>query len=107
MTTPEIQDLGTLLYEVRDRVAVVTGAAGGLGLSICERLQSICAQLATRDVATRCGDQRVTLSAGLAHWPEQGQALDELLQAADAALYQAKRDGGDRLCWPHDVVETG
>lgn len=26
---------------------------------------------------------------------------------ADRALYQAKRDGGDRLCWPHDVVETG
>lgn len=64
-----------------------------------ERLQNICAQLATRDVATRGGDQRVTLSAGLAHWPEQGQALDELLQAADAALYQAKRDGRNRVCW--------
>ena len=24
MTTPDIQDLGTLLYEVRDRVAVIT-----------------------------------------------------------------------------------
>ncbi|TRO12981.1 diguanylate cyclase [Ectopseudomonas mendocina] len=63
-----------------------------------ERLQGICAQLAVRDIATRGGDQRVTLSAGLAHWPEQGQALDELLQVADAALYQAKRDGRNRVC---------
>ncbi|MFT0623175.1 histidine kinase N-terminal 7TM domain-containing protein [Ectopseudomonas guguanensis] len=63
-----------------------------------ERLQGICAQLAVSDIATRGGDQRVTLSAGLAHWPEQGQALDELLQVADAALYQAKRDGRNRVC---------
>lgn len=63
-----------------------------------ERLQGICAQLAAQDVATRGGDQRITLSAGLAHWPAQGQALDELLQVADAALYQAKRDGRNRVC---------
>ena len=63
-----------------------------------QRLQGICTQLAACDVATRGGDQRVTLSAGLAYWPEQGQALDELLQAADAALYQAKRSGRNRVC---------
>lgn len=62
------------------------------------RLQSICAQLAAREIATRGGDQRATLSAGLAYWPQQGQALDELLHAADAALYQAKRTGRNRVC---------
>lgn len=62
------------------------------------RLQSICSQLAAREIATRGGDQRVTLSAGLAYWPQQGQALDELLHAADAALYQAKRTGRNRVC---------
>ena len=62
------------------------------------RLQSICSQLAARELATRGGDQRVTLSAGLAYWPQQGQALDELLHAADAALYQAKRTGRNRVC---------
>jgi diguanylate cyclase (GGDEF)-like protein len=64
----------------------------------CERLQAFCAQLAVREIASRGGDQRITLSAGLAHWPELGQALDELLQVADAALYQAKRDGRNRVC---------
>ncbi len=62
------------------------------------RLQSICSQLAAREIATRGGDQRVTLSAGLAYWPQQGRALDELLHAADAALYQAKRTGRNRVC---------
>ena len=62
------------------------------------RLQSICSQLAARELATRGGDQRVTLSAGLAYWPQQGQVLDELLHAADAALYQAKRTGRNRVC---------
>lgn len=62
------------------------------------RLQGICSQLAGSEVATRGGDQHVTLSAGLAHWPQQGQALDELLQAADAALYEAKRSGRNKVC---------
>ncbi|PUE48006.1 oxidoreductase [Limnohabitans sp. 2KL-1] len=35
---------------LRDRVAVVTGAAGGLGLSICERLQSMGAQVIRADI---------------------------------------------------------
>ena len=30
----------------------------------------------------------------------------EWYASADRALYQAKRGGGDRLCWPHDVIET-
>ncbi|WAJ38091.1 diguanylate cyclase [Pseudomonas sp. GOM7] len=62
------------------------------------RLQALCAQLASRALPTRGGDQRVTLSAGLAHWPLQGQRLDELLQVADAALYEAKRSGRNRVC---------
>lgn len=31
----------------------------------------------------------------------------EWYAGADRALYQAKREGGDRLRWPHDVVEAG
>ena len=62
------------------------------------RLHLICSQLANRDLPTCGGDQRVTLSAGLACWPQQGQQLDELLQAADAALYEAKHAGRNRVC---------
>ena len=64
------------------------------------RLEVICQGLAQKPIETRSGVRHVTLSAGLALWPEQGRALDELLQAADAALYEAKRRGRNRVCSP-------
>ena len=39
----------------------------------------------------------VTLSAGAALFPDHGRTLDNLFQAADAALYQAKKAGRDRI----------
>ena len=39
----------------------------------------------------------VTLSAGVAVFPGHGESADVLIRAADAALYQAKREGRDRV----------
>ena len=39
----------------------------------------------------------ITLSVGVALFPDQGRTLEELFQAADAALYQAKRAGRDQV----------
>ena len=39
----------------------------------------------------------ITASIGVAAMPEQGMSEKELLQAADAALYRAKRAGRDRV----------
>lgn len=44
----------------------------------------------------------VTVSMGLAIYPQHGGGVDALLKAADAALYVAKHEGRDRL----RVVET-
>ena len=63
-----------------------------------QRLELICLQLAATPVPTRNGPQTVTLSAGIACWPAQAEFLDDLLQIADAALYQAKRNGRNRVC---------
>jgi diguanylate cyclase (GGDEF)-like protein len=38
-----------------------------------------------------------TVSAGVASYPEHGLTWENLLQAADAALYQAKEEGRDRV----------
>jgi diguanylate cyclase (GGDEF)-like protein len=39
----------------------------------------------------------VTISIGVASFPEDGDNEEELIQAADAALYDAKRRGRNRV----------
>jgi len=39
----------------------------------------------------------VTLSIGLAEFPEHGETVEAVIASADAALYRAKRDGRDRV----------
>ena len=46
---------------------------------------------------------RVTLSAGVAAFPTHGSSPRQLMAAADAALYQAKKRGRDRV----EVAESG
>ncbi|MBM3142726.1 MAG: diguanylate cyclase [Chloroflexi bacterium] len=41
---------------------------------------------------------RITASLGLASWPSDGVAPDELINAADRALYYTKQTGGNRTC---------
>jgi diguanylate cyclase (GGDEF)-like protein len=50
---------------------------------------------------------RVTTSIGVAAFPEHGQDLDEVVHAADQAMYRAKREGGDRVALaPPGVART-
>ena len=39
----------------------------------------------------------ITLSLGVAIYPEHGRNIDSVLRAADAALYRAKQEGRDRV----------
>jgi diguanylate cyclase (GGDEF)-like protein len=39
----------------------------------------------------------ITISVGVAVFPEHGMSPKELMAAADAALYEAKRDGRDQV----------
>jgi diguanylate cyclase (GGDEF)-like protein len=53
-----------------------------------------------RALQVRHGERRlegITVSIGLAMYPEHGSDSETLLQAADVALYEAKRAGRDRL----------
>jgi diguanylate cyclase (GGDEF)-like protein len=49
----------------------------------------------------------VTASAGVVAYPAGGNDLDELLLAADAALYQAKEAGRNRTCVAPGLVADG
>jgi diguanylate cyclase (GGDEF)-like protein len=64
-----------------------------LGLTLADRLLDACR------VPFDVGDARlqVSISLGAALFPEHGQDPDTLLRAADAALYDAKGNGRDRI----------
>ena len=50
------------------------------------------------------GSVPISLSLGLACWPGDGLSPDDIVAAADAALYQAKRSGGNRsICFSADL----
>jgi len=69
-----------------DEFAVILpGASRALAHKIAERLRSA---VRAADVAT--GGPSVGLSAGVARFPDDGGTNDELVRAADAALYLAK-----------------
>ncbi len=42
---------------------------------------------------------RITISIGVAICPDQGTTVDELLVAADRAMYQAKASGRNQVCF--------
>jgi diguanylate cyclase (GGDEF)-like protein len=64
-------------------------------VALTERLR-----LAVKADAMEVEKQRftVTISAGVVCFPGQGEDLKTLFNAADAALYEAKRSGRDRVC---------
>jgi diguanylate cyclase (GGDEF)-like protein len=45
-------------------------------------------------------DVKVTVSIGVAVYPEDGRTVEELIQATDVAMYKAKRRGRDRVETP-------
>jgi diguanylate cyclase (GGDEF)-like protein/putative nucleotidyltransferase with HDIG domain len=57
---------------------------------VAERVRQ---QIAAR---VEIGTSPVTISLGLASWPADGITPNEIIAAADAALYTAKRSGGNR-----------
>jgi diguanylate cyclase (GGDEF)-like protein len=63
-----------------------TGAVGAV--EAAERLRG--------DVGRACEIHTLTISFGVAQYPRDGDTPLELVDAADRALYEAKRQGGDR-----------
>jgi diguanylate cyclase (GGDEF)-like protein len=67
--------------------------AAGPAWAICERLR---AQVAAEPLDTPAGLYPVRLSAGVAAQARRATPPSDLIARADAALWRAKRDGGDR-----------
>ena len=65
-----------------------------LGLEVAERLR---AQVEARPFRAEGAERWLTLSCGVAAFPDPVPIADNLVKMADAALYQAKREGRNRV----------
>ena len=79
-----------------EEMALILPETDGWGAhAIAERIRKA---VAAAPHPTDQGALRVTVSAGLATWPGSGDAAEQLLDAADKALYRAKQGGRNRVC---------
>ncbi|MFB8829828.1 diguanylate cyclase [Azotobacter sp. CWF10] len=63
-----------------------------------EAARQVAERVRTQMGSTCCADcPSVTLSAGVAHWPDSAASVEAVLKCADAALYQAKHAGRNRV----------
>lgn len=64
-------------------------------MAVAERIRRAVARM-TVPTGTDKSPPQVTVSQGIAVYPEHGKTLEELLQASDKALYESKRAGRNR-----------
>ena len=77
-----------------EEFALVTPETGGSAARLAERLREI---VSREPVTTEAGPLSVTISVGMAHVDAGGQHLRQILARADAALYEAKQAGRNRV----------
>ncbi len=92
-------------YGGEEFLIVMPGTPQDVGLRVAERIRSLVEGTAFEHRAAQ-PHGRVTISGGVATWPGDGEDVDSLLRNADAALYQAKRAGRNRVV-AHATTELG
>jgi diguanylate cyclase (GGDEF)-like protein len=84
-----------------DEFALVLTSQGGADAMVVAK--AVVARIAALD-AGEAG--RITVSAGLATFPEDGSRPSELVECADTRLYRAKSAGGNRVEARHERLEA-
>ncbi len=77
----------------------------GVGLPEAQRVAERARRLVSA-VSLQRGAAPVTITIGVALFPDHGAAKDALIASADAALYSGKQAGGDRVVVPGATPET-
>jgi diguanylate cyclase (GGDEF)-like protein len=82
-------------YGGEEFVLILAGATADDGCKRAEFLRAELKQLTVQHARQVLG--RITLSIGISAFPGHGATAEELLRAADQALYRAKAEGRDRV----------
>lgn len=111
-----LRDLGTFLrqqvrtsdiacrYGGEELVLILPEASLEAGLERAELLRRGVADLQPKLGTVPLG--AITLSLGVATFPDHGTTLEAVVHAADGALYQAKRSGRNRVCAAGPAILT-
>jgi diguanylate cyclase (GGDEF)-like protein len=83
-------------YGGEEFLVVMPGTPKDTALHVAERIRSLVESTAFEQTDGQPA-RRVTISGGVATWPGDGDDVDSLLRNADAALYEAKRAGRNRV----------
>jgi diguanylate cyclase (GGDEF)-like protein len=102
-------------YSVRDEdvpvrfggeefLVLLRNPSPGIAMEIGERIRQNVREL---DLIEAGVEERVTVSVGVASGQFSDEAIDEIVERADRALYAAKRTGRDRVveAWQSDVAQ--
>jgi diguanylate cyclase (GGDEF)-like protein len=82
-------------------MAILPGTAPEGALAVAEKLrESLSAPYPLESAVAHVG-----VSVGIAMYPQHGAEPDALLTAADAALYEAKREGKGRVAVARETME--
>ncbi len=76
-----------------EEFTVVMHGTAREAMTLAERLRRAVASLSFAQFTHNGEDVKITMSIGIAEFPSSGHTLEEILKAADVALYQAKNAG--------------
>jgi diguanylate cyclase (GGDEF)-like protein len=82
-------------YGGEEFVVILPETTADKANELAERLRKKTAEL---KIDSKGNVFSITISLGIAVFPEHGQNYDEILEKADAAMYQAKQNGRNRVC---------
>ncbi len=86
-------------YGGEEFALILPGVMSGRATDLLERFRRVVAVKAIA-LPGRSKPASVTVSIGVAIWPDDGDSPAELLRCADQRLYQAKAEGRDRVIGP-------
>lgn len=82
-------------YGGEEFVIIFPETPGGSAYKVCERVRTAIEN--NQIVLKRYGKVGITISIGVATYPQSAQSAQELIQKADLALYRAKKLGRNRV----------
>ncbi|MEZ0373141.1 MAG: diguanylate cyclase, partial [Candidatus Sericytochromatia bacterium] len=71
---------------------------------VAERIRKAIAEMFVEELASTRALPHITISAGVASFPDQGDEFKSLLEAADQALYRAKAAGRNKVCDASEIL---